>query len=179
MFSKMLIAVAGQSKIKGVLIAGAMLTGLASVPTAAFARPHGFHIDVVIPAREVVVPCTPVQAGTTQVWVEPVYQTVEEKVWVPDVTTTQIQRVETPAQYGYRDVMHVDFQGRRFIRREQVQICPATIQDRPVTVVVSPGHYEIQTHQQQVSDGHWQTVYQPAPVIVEQIPARLEIRTPF
>jgi hypothetical protein len=185
MFSIMLHAVAGQSKIKGILTAGAMLAGMAGVPTAAFARHHGFHVDIVVPTPEVVVPVnpvavTPVTVAPTQVWIAPVYQTVEEKVWVPEVTTTQIQRVEIPAQYGYQDVVRVDYRGRRYVRREQVLISPATIQDRQVTVVVTPGHFEIQTHQQLVSEGHWQTVCQPATVtVVEPVPARLEIRTPF
>ena len=156
------------------------MAGLAGVPAAAFARHHGFHVDVVVPAPEVIVQAAPCDATPTQVWVPAVYQTVTEKVWVPEVTTTQIQRVEIPAQYDYRDVIRVDFFGRPHIHREQVLVCPARIEQRPVTVVITSGHFEVQNHQQLVTEGHWETqVVQSAPAVAVQPSVRLEIPAPF
>jgi hypothetical protein len=176
-------AYVGQSRLRSMMMTGAVMTGLAGLPTAAFARHHDFHVDVAIPGPVVVStpvvvsqPCEPV---TQQVWVPPVYQTVTEKVWVPEVTTTQIQRVEIPAEYGYREVVHVDIFGRHHVRQERVLIAPARIVEKPVTVVVTPGHFEIQAHQQLVADGHYETrVVQPAPVVVQPA-VRLEIPAPF
>jgi hypothetical protein len=169
----------GKAKLRntalaGTLLAGGMLTGM---PTAAFAHHHGFHVDVVVPGPEVVVPA-PCDAAPQQVWVAPVYQTVTERVWVEPVVTTQIQRVEVPAQYGWRDVGFYDYYGRAHVRHEQVQICPAHCEDRPVQVVVCPGHFENQTRQQLICDGHWET-QQPAAVVVEPARARIEFPLPF
>lgn len=172
MFATIMNAVLRHGKLKTIVITGAMLAGL-GVPTAAFAdhRDHdrdrhehpGFRVDVQIPFPRIFVPepayqppC-PAPVVTNQVWVPAVYQTVEEKVWVPDVTTTQIQRVEVPAEYGYRDVVRVDFFGCRHIYREQVLIRPARCEERQVTVVVTPAHFECQTHRQLVCEGHWET----------------------
>jgi hypothetical protein len=163
-------AVAGHGKIKSVVMTGAMLAGLAGVPTAAFARHHEFRVEVGIPVPEIVVPVSPCPAPVVvttpnQVWVPPVYQTVTEKVWVPDVTATQVQRVEIPAEIGYRDVIRVGIFGPR-IHREQYVIRPAHCEERQVSVVVTPAHYELQTHQQLVAEGHWETQVYPSPVTV-------------
>jgi len=162
----------GQGKLRSMVTAGAVLAGLAGVPNAAFARHHGFYLELGVPVPEVqVVPAAQVQcAPTNQVWVPAVYQTVTEKVWVPDVTTTQIQRVAVPAQVGCRDVVRTDLFGRSRIYREQVIISPAHIENQVVTVVVTPGHYELQTRQQLVASGHWET--QAAPLtVVQTVPA--------
>jgi hypothetical protein len=144
---------------------------LLAMPTAAFAHHPDFHIRVEIPVPVVVVPQPPCDPPTDRVWVEPVYDTVTERVWVPDVTRTEYQHVETPAQYGYRDVVFYDYFGRAHIRREQVLISPARCEDVPVQVVVCPGHFEMQTHQRLVCAGHWQDAPQPQ--------VRLEIPLPF
>jgi hypothetical protein len=175
MFNMIINAVAGQGKFKSVMMTGAMLAGL-GMPAAAFARHHDFHVDVAIPVPEIVVPVTPcypcpapalVTAVTpvTRVWVPATYQTVTEKVWVPDVTTTQIQHVEIPAEFGYRDVIRIGLFGPR-IHHEQYLIRPARCEDRQVAVVVTPGHFELQTHQQLVCDGHYETQAYQAPVTV-------------
>jgi hypothetical protein len=156
--------------LRTVLISGAMLSGLAGLPSAAFARHHGFHVDVVVPDPEIVVPVAPCPASvvatpSNQVWVPPVYQTVMQKVWVPDVTTTQIQQVEVPAEYGYRDVVRIGIFGPR-LHHERYVISPAHYEQRAITVVVTPGHFEMQTQQQLLSEGHWETQLYPTPVTV-------------
>jgi len=138
----------GQNKLR-TLMTGALLAG---APTAALAHHHDFRFDLVVPVPQVVLPCVP----ATRVWIEPVYQDVTERVWVPEVTRTEVQSVDVPAQYGYRDVIVRDFFGRRHIRQEQVLISPAHREDRPVEVVVAPGHFEMQTHQVLVAQGYWQ-----------------------
>jgi hypothetical protein len=158
MFHNMLSTVAGlgQNKLR-TLVTSAMLAGL---PTAAFARHHDFRFEVPlpIPVPQVILPAAPCDPPPARVWIAPVYQDVTEQVWIPAVTRTEIQCVDVPAQYGYRDVVVRDFFGRRHIRQEQVLISPAHRENQPVEVVVAPGHFEVQTHQQLVCDGHWQDV---------------------
>jgi hypothetical protein len=172
----------GKARLFSTALAGAMLAGL---PTAAFAHHHGFHVDVIVPVPEVVVspapPCdggAPCLAAPGQVWVPAQYQTVTENVWVDAATTTQMQRVETPAEYERRDVIYYDYFGRAHARREQVEIRPAHCEDRPVQVVI-PAHFESRTHQQLVSDGHWETVAPQPAVVVEPAHARIEFPLPF
>ena len=172
MFHKMFNAAygLGRAKLRNTIIAGA---AMACIPTAAFARHPNFHLDALIPPPPIFVePACPVQRQ----WVDPVYQDVTEQVWVPAVTTTQIQRVEVPAEYVWRDVVSYDFFGRPHRSLQQVQVCAARCKDQPVEVVVTPGHYELQTHQQLVCAGHWQdaatpvTVVRPGPFIGFPLP---------
>jgi hypothetical protein len=184
MFNTIIHAAAGfaQTRIRTAVIAVTTLAGVAAMPTSAFAHHHGFHVDVVVPGPEVVVPAPACDAVTTQVWVPAVYQTVTDRVWVPAVTTTDVQRVDVPAVYGWRDVVFYDYYGHARIRRERVQISPARCEDRPVQVVVAPAHYEDQTHQQLVCDGHYETrVVQTAPplTVVQPANVRLEFPLPF
>jgi hypothetical protein len=172
----------GRNRVRSAVIAAGTLAGLAGMPTAAFAHHHGFHVDVIVPGEEVVVPAPACEAVPTQVWVAPVYRTVTERIWVEPVTTTQIQRVDVPAEYGWRDVVFYDYFGREHIRREQVEISPARCEERAVQVVVVPGHFEEQTHQQLVCDGHFETRYvqpQPPVTVVQPADVRLEIPLPF
>ncbi len=148
-----------KNALKKALLPAVLMVGL---PTAAFAHPRGFHVDVIVP------PCDPVPQ---RIWIPAVYRDVTEKVWVEPVTTTQMQQVEVPAQYTVRNVMVYDIFGRGHLRRVQVQISPAHCEEQPVQVVVTPGYFEMQTHQELVCQGHWQTE--------EPAHGRLEILLPF
>ena len=164
------------NRIRNTVLTGVVLAGL---PTAAFAHHHGFHVDVFVPAPEVVVPAPQCDVTPDRVWVSAEYRTVTERVWVEPVTTIKLQRVAVPAQYGWRDVVYRDHFGRAHIRREQVLIRPAHCDEQSVPAVVCPGHFEDQPHQELVCEGHWET---PQPVtVVRPVPAavRLEIPLPF
>jgi hypothetical protein len=156
MFHNMMNAVVGfgHDKLR-MLITGALLAG---APTAAFARHRDFRFEVVapLPVPLVVIPAVPCDPPPARVWIAPEYQSVTEQVWVPAITRTQVQCVDVPAQYEYRDVLVRDFFGRRHLRQEQILISPAHVENRPVEVVITPGHFEMQTHQVLITEGHWQ-----------------------
>ncbi|HEY8746786.1 MAG TPA: hypothetical protein VIM11_02350 [Tepidisphaeraceae bacterium] len=128
LISKLMGSKAG---LKGVI--GAAVLGLA--PTAALANPHddgridfrfGWHgpsIEI-HRASELVY-----QDREVRVWIDPVYRTVCERVWVAD-------------RYEYRDVVHY-WHGMRRIHTEQV--------------LVESGHYQDVNHQEVVTPGHWET----------------------
>jgi hypothetical protein len=182
MFHTILNAVLG-SRIRNTVIAAGALACMAA-PQSALAHHHGFHVDVLLPAPAVVVASPAVivpgsDCQTTQIWVEPVYRTVTDRVWVAPVTTTAVQRMAVPAQYGWSNVVVYDAFGRGHIRPQRVEISPAHYEDQAVQVVVTPGHFEEQTHQELVSPGHYQTQVVQTPVVVQPVPARVEIPLPF
>ena len=132
LISKLMGSKAG---LKGLVAAGVL--GIA--PTAAFAghrddvhvdfrfTPHGPTIDIrhdepVFENREV------------RVWVDPVYRTVCDRVWVPD-------------RFEDRDVVHY-WHGMRRVSVERVLVEPGHYQDVQRQEVVTPGHYE--THIERV-----------------------------
>ena len=162
MFHALLNTVAGHSRFRVLLGAGALVAGLAGLPAAAQAHDRGFHIEVAIPAPVVVIgrddrrdeQCDRV---IDHVWVPAVYQSVSERVWVPEVTATRCERVDIPAEYGYRDVLVTDYRGHRHLEHQQVLICPAHSEERQVNICIAPGHYEEQCHQQLICEGHYET----------------------
>ena len=114
--------------VKSVLTA----TTLGLLPTAAFARHHdGVRLDVQLPIPPVVIaaPAPVYETREVRVWVEPVYRSVCQRVWVPD-------------QFEFRDVVHQGYH-HRWIERERV--------------LVTPGHFEDVTHQEVVTPGHWES----------------------
>jgi hypothetical protein len=167
------------TRLRNLVLAGGAMASMAAMPTAALAHHHGFHVDIVLPGSEIVVPAPQcdVAPAVSQVWVPAVYRTVTDRIWVEPVTTTQVQRVEVAAQYGWRDVIFYDYYGHPHVRRDQVQVSPAHCEDRAVQVVVCPGHFDEQTHQQLVCEGHWE-MQQPVTVIQPPV-ARVEIPLPF
>lgn len=116
----------GKFGMKSVLAVASM--GL--LPTAAFAhdRDH-LRFDVRLSTHGIAVAPAPVYENReVRVWVEPVYQTVVDHVWVVD-------------QYEWRDVVHYDHHARR-VYHERVLV---------------PGHYEDVSRQEVVTPGHWET----------------------
>jgi len=126
----MISKLGSKAGLKGLLAAGVM--GI--VPTAAFAAPHDDvrvdfrfgphgptidvrHVEPVYENREV------------RVWVDPVYRTVCDHVWVPD-------RFEDRQVVSY-------WRGRRQVHVERV--------------LVQAGHYEDVERQEVVTPGHWET----------------------
>jgi hypothetical protein len=76
--------------------------------------------------------------GWTYVWVNPVYQTVTERNWVPDRTQLVAEWVETSP--GHMELVY-----------------------RQITI---PGYWQTTTRRVLISDGHWQLVRVDAPPIV-------------
>ena len=175
MVHKMINRVAGfgKNRLRNILFSGAASAGVASVPTAALARHPDFHVNVVVSTPPV---CVEPIGHAQRRWIEPVYQTVIERVWVPAVTQVEMQRVIVPAEYEWRDVVSRDFLGRLRHQREQVQTCPARAEDRQVDVVLCPGHYEDQPHEQIICVGHWADV---EPVAVVRPGIHIALPLPF
>jgi hypothetical protein len=108
---------------------------LGVLPTAAFAHQHeGVHIDlrVGIPPVIVTAPAPVYETREVRVWVDPVYRTVCDRVWVPD-------------RFEFRDVVHYRYH-RQWIERERV--------------LASPGHFEDVARQELVTPGHWETRFE-------------------
>ena len=110
------------------------LLAVAAAPSTASA--HGVHVDFRIGFPPVVVTQSdPVYVDReVRVWVEPVYHTVCDRVWVPD-------------QYEYREVVY----GRHHwheVAQERVLVAPGHYEDVNRQVVVTPGHFE--THIERV-----------------------------
>jgi hypothetical protein len=78
------------------------------------------------------------------VWCEPVYQTVCEKVWVPD-------------RYEVRDVVYNE-RGRRVVRHERVLCERGHYVEQNRQVLVSAGHWDNIEKRVCVSEGRWTTV---------------------
>ena len=120
-----------KAALKGLLAAGV----LGVVPTAAMAAPHDdFHVDFrfgshgpVVDVRHVPPPVY--EDREVRVWVEPVYRTVCERVWVPD-------------RFEDRNVVQY-WHGFRRVHTERV--------------LVEAGHYQDVNHQEIVTPGHWET----------------------
>jgi hypothetical protein len=133
LFTKLMGSKAG---LKGLVAAGVL--GIA--PTAAFAGhrddvhvdfrfgPHGPSIDFrhVEPERY--------ENREVRVWVEPVYRTVCDRVWVPD-------------RFEDREVVRY-WRGRRRVSVERVLCEPGHYQEVQRQECVTPGHYE--THLERV-----------------------------
>ena len=178
---------------------------ITTLPTAAMAHHHGIDVVLPTPPGIVIEPNRgPVQPG--RVWVEPVYQTVEQRqwvepvyqtavsrVWIEPVTTSRCDRVYIPAQYAWQEVVSYDRFGRQHCGQQQVLVSAAHYEERQSSIIVAPGHYEDRPVQTLVCAGHWLTVpvqqvvapghwEQCGPVVAQ--PARrpgihLELRLPF
>jgi hypothetical protein len=124
------------SGLKGMLVASAI--GLA--PTAAFAGHHDdFRIDLRIGSRGPAVEWRELRPRyyedrEVRVWVDPVYRTVCDHVWVPD-------------RFEFRDVVEYHH-GYRHIVRERVLVDRCHYQDVPRQELVCAGHWE--THIERV-----------------------------
>jgi hypothetical protein len=125
--SKLVNAKAG---LKGLLAAGV----LGVIPTAAMAAPHDdVHVDFRFGPHG---PSIDVRH------VEPVYETREVRVWVDPVYRTVCDHVWVPDRFEDREVVH-RWRGRRQVYVERV--------------LVQPGHYEDVQRQECVTPGHWET----------------------
>ncbi len=125
--SKLVNAKAG---LKGLLAAGV----LGVIPTAAMAAPHDdVHVDFRFGPHG---PSIDVRH------VEPVYETREVRVWVDPVYRTVCDHVWVPDRFEDREVVH-HWRGRRQVYVERV--------------LVQPGHYEDVQRQECVTPGHWET----------------------
>ena len=116
--------------VKTLLAAGAV--GI--LPTAALAgHRDGVRLDLRIGIPPVVIvtpaPAPVYETREVHVWIDPVYRTVCERVWVPD-------------QFEYRDVVRYGYH-HRWIERQRV--------------LVSPGHFEDVSRQELLAPGHWET----------------------
>jgi hypothetical protein len=89
-------------------------------------------VRLAIPPVVITAPAPVYETREVRVWVDPVYRTVCERVWVPD-------------QVEYRDVVHHGYH-RQWIERERV--------------LVTPGHFEDVTRQELVTPGHWETHFE-------------------
>lgn len=107
----------------------------------------------------------------TQIWVEPVYRTVSERVRVEPVYKTICEDVCVPARHETTERVCFEH-GRRVTRLERVLIPAHTERvERRVCmsegrydcvehrVVVCAGHYETQTLAVEVSHRHWERPY--------------------
>jgi len=100
---------------------------VAAMPSTASA--HEFHFGFRFGMPPVVVEERPVYVDReVRVWIEPVYRTVCDRVWVPD-------------QFEDREVVFYHH-GWRHVRHEQVLVVPGHYQDLPRQVLVTPGHFE-------------------------------------
>ena len=104
------------------------LLAVAAAPSTTSA--HGVHLDFRIGLPPVIVEeREPVYVEReVRVWVDPVYQTVCDRVWVPD-------------QFEYRDVVYGRHHWRE-VRGERVCVVPGHYEDVNRQVLVAPGHYE-------------------------------------
>jgi hypothetical protein len=107
------------------------VASVGALPTAAFAH-DGDHLrfDVHLSTHGITVAPAPVfENREVRVWVEPVYRTVCDRVWVAD-------------QYEWRDIVHYENHWRRVYHER---------------VLVQGGHYEDVQRQEVVMPGHWET----------------------
>lgn len=106
------------------------VASLGVLPTAAFAHDHDrFRFDIHVDNRGIAIAPVPVYENReVRVWVDPVYRTVCDHVWVPD-------------RFEWRDVAY-GYHGRRVYHER---------------VLVEPGHYEDVQRQEIVTPGHWET----------------------
>ena len=124
------------SSVKGMLVASAI--GLA--PTVAFAGHHDdIGIDIRLGSRGPAIEWRDhgpryFEDREVRVWVDPVYRTVCDRVWVPD-------------RYDFRDVVEYHH-GYRHVIRERVLVDPAHYTDVQRQALVTPGHWE--THIERV-----------------------------
>jgi hypothetical protein len=103
-------------------------TAIGALPTAALAHHVDFlGIGVDVPYVHIHHPVY--EDREVRVWIDPVYRTTYDRVWVPD-------------RYEYRDVVSYHHGWRHFDRER---------------VLVEPGHYEDVAHQEVVAPGHWET----------------------
>jgi hypothetical protein len=99
-----------------------------------------------------------------RVWVEPLYRTVCDRVWVEPVMQREVyDRVWVPDRYEWRETVCWEY-GRRVVRGVSVLVEPGHFEDRCRDVVIVPGHYEDRPRQELVSPGHWETRCETRPV---------------
>jgi hypothetical protein len=117
--------------LKGMVLASAI--GMA--PAAAFAGHHDdVRFDLRFGLRPPIIAVTPLlpapvyQDREVRVWVEPVYRTAIDHVWIAD-------------QYEFRDVVHFHH-GWRHVYQERVLVAPAHYEDVQRQELVTPGHWE-------------------------------------
>ena len=125
----------------------AVLMGMAALATPAMAGDFNFRLGIGVNDQGTgvhlaignhhasVVRVQPV--AVERVWVEPVYQTVSERVWIPTVETR------------YRDVPVIGPRGH-------------VIEYRREAYTVETGHWATVDRQVLVTAGHWMTVTRPA-----------------
>jgi hypothetical protein len=105
-----------------------------------------------------------------RVWIEPVYRTVCDKVWVEAVYRTEVQRVWcepvyqtvcekvwVPDRYEVRERV-VNERGRRVIYRDRMLIERGHYIEQNRQVLVTAGHWDNVERRVCVSEGHWTTV---------------------
>src|SRR5665213_2961468 len=104
------------------------LLAVAAAPSTASA--HGVHVDFRIGFPPVIVESrAPVYVDRdVRVWVDPVYQTVCDRVWAPD-------------QFEDRDVVYYHH-GWRHVTRERVCVSTGHFENVNRAVVMIPGHVE-------------------------------------
>ncbi len=150
--------------------AGAAIFGL--VPSMASAHPHfgDFGVGVIVNPQ----PCTPVVVDhVDQVWVEPEYRTVCDRVWVAPVTEDREVHTWVPDRYELQDVVYHEGH-HRFVRQEEVLVEPAHDVCERQQVVVTPGHYEDVQRQVLVTPGHYEDRVQPV-VVEPQHETRIDV----
>ena len=101
-----------------------------------------------------------------KVWVEPVYKTVRDKIEVPAVTKTISERVLVPDRFEERDVVGIDFRGRRCTIRQRVLVERAHYERVERTIEVVPARTDTVERRVLVSEGHWEVKRER--VIVEE-----------
>jgi hypothetical protein len=117
----------GKIGLKSVLT----VASVGALPSAAFAHDNDhWRFDVHLSTHGITVAPAPLYENReVREWVEPVYRTVCERVWVAD-------------QYEWRDVVHYEWHSRRAYHER---------------VLVQPGHYEDVQRQEVMTPGHWET----------------------
>ena len=116
--------------LKGLLAAGVM--GI--IPTAAMAAPHDdVHVDFRFGPHG---PSIDIRH------VEPVYETREVRVWVDPVYRTVCDHVWVPDRFEDREVVRY-WRGFRRVWVERVLIQPGHFEDVQREECVTPGHWEV------------------------------------
>lgn len=90
-----------------------------------------------------------------KVWVPAVYRTVVDHVYREPVYQTVCEKVFVPEVSEVREVRRFD-RGRVCVTRERVIVVPAHYEDRNCQKLVCAGHYEDVTRQELVCDGHYE-----------------------
>ena len=153
--------------LKTTILATAAVATLA-VPSMAMARDHhdrdDFFLNLHLGDLRVNVD-RPREEVRDRVWVEPVYQTVYDRMWCPAVTKDVCAKVWVEPVYEVRDIVVWDGYHHRVVR-ENVQVSPGHWEERHHQVVVSDGHYDTVARKEVVAPGHFE--YRASEVIYDR-----------